>query len=145
MAHKRFQRNTPQRRVILEELQKTHTHPTAGELFQMVRRRLPKISLGTVYRNLDLLAETGKIQKLDLGSGEARFDAKTHAHYHVRCARCGRVDDVPGLSADLVGDEMAEAAGYKILGHRLELVGICAHCQSAPEPIGEGPAPRAGR
>jgi Fur family ferric uptake transcriptional regulator len=96
----------------------------------MVRRRLPKISLGTVYRNLDLLAEAGKIQKLDLGGSEARFDAVTEAHYHVRCVRCGRVDDVPGLPADLVGHGMAKAAGYEILGHRLEFVGICPQCKT---------------
>jgi Fur family ferric uptake transcriptional regulator len=96
----------------------------------MVRRRLPKISLGTVYRNLDLLAEAGKIQRLDLGGSEARFDADTDAHYHVRCVRCGRVDDVPGLPADLVADGMATAAGYEILGHRLEFVGICPQCKT---------------
>jgi Fur family ferric uptake transcriptional regulator len=130
MTHTAFQRNTPQRKVILEELQRTTSHPTAGELHQIVRRRVPKISLGTVYRNLDLLAEAGKIQKLDLGGSEARFDAKTDAHYHVRCVRCGRVDDVPGLPADLVGDELARAAGYEMLGHRLEFVGICPQCKT---------------
>ena len=130
MSHTAFQRNTPQRRVILEQLQRTTSHPTAGELYQIVRRRLPKVSLGTVYRNLDLLAEAGKIQKLNLGGSEARFDAKTDAHYHVRCVRCGRVDDVPGLPADLVADEMANRAGYEILGHRLEFVGICPQCKA---------------
>ena len=144
MTHTAFQRNTPQRRVILEELQKSRSHPTAGELYQMVRRRLPKISLGTVYRNLDLLAEAGKIQKLDLGSSEARFDAETDAHYHVRCVRCGRVDDVANVPCDLVGDEFAEVAGYEILGHRLEFLGICPQCNHAHERGGEEPSLESG-
>ena len=130
MTDAAFQRNTTQRMVILEELRGTNSHPTAGELYQMVRRRLPKISLGTVYRNLDVLAEAGKIQKLDLGGGQARFDARNDAHDHVRCVRCGRVDDVPGPSADLGNEQMANAAGYEILGHRLEFVGVCPQCRT---------------
>lgn len=133
MTETKFQRNTPQRRVILEELQKTSAHPTAAELYAKVRRRLPKISLGTVYRNLDLLAEMGKIQKLDLGGGEARFDGNPDAHYHVRCVRCGRVDDVHGLPAGTRLDAPREAAGYEILGHRLEFVGVCPRCKDPPE------------
>jgi Fur family ferric uptake transcriptional regulator len=103
------------------------------ELYELVRRRLPKISLGTVYRNLDLLAEMGKIQKLDLSGGEARFDGNVDAHYHVRCIRCGRVDDLHGVPPRLVIDRPSEAAGYRILGHRLEFVGVCPHCQGRPE------------
>jgi len=133
MTETKFQRNTPQRRVILEELQKTSSHPTAAELYAKVRRRLPRISLGTVYRNLDLLAEMERIQKLDLGGGEARFDGNLDAHYHVRCVRCGRVDDVHGLPAGARIDGPREAAGYEILGHRLEFVGVCPHCKDPPE------------
>ena len=74
MPERGFQRNTPQRKVILEELQKAASHPTAAELYEIVRRRLPRISLGTVYRNLELLSESGLIRKLSMGSAEARFD-----------------------------------------------------------------------
>ena len=133
MTETKFQRNTPQRRVILEEIQKASSHPTAAELYETVRRRLPKISLGTVYRNLDLLAEMGKIQKLDVSGGEARFDGNLDAHYHVRCVRCGRVEDVYGLPTGTLIDGASEAAGYEILGHRLELVGVCPQCKGPPE------------
>ena len=102
MTETKFQRNTPQRRVILEELQKTSSHPTAAELYAKVRRRLPRISLGTVYRNLDLLAEMGKIQKLDLAGGETRFDGNPEPHCHMRCVRCGRVDDLHEIAVDVV-------------------------------------------
>jgi Fur family ferric uptake transcriptional regulator len=134
MNLRRFQRNTPQRKVILEELQKTTSHPTAVEVYEIVRRRLPKISLGTVYRNLDLLTEMGTIQRLDPGGTEARFDGNPDCHYHVRCVRCGRVDDVHGLPAGLPTDQLEEDAGYEILGLRLELVGICPRCIAAAAP-----------
>ena len=129
MATGTFQRNTPQRRAILEELRRVASHPTAVELYELVRRRMPKISLGTVYRNLDLLAEMGAIQKLDLAGTEARFDGDPNAHCHVRCVRCGRVDDASGLPANPIGNEPKEAGGYVILGSRVEFVGICPECR----------------
>ena len=125
-----FQRNTAQRQIVLEELQKVTSHPTAADVYEMVRRRMPKISLGTVYRNLELLAERGTIQKLALGGKEARFDGNPDCHYHVRCVRCGRVDDLEGLPNDLVGDKLEQVGGYKIIGHHLEFVGICGECGS---------------
>jgi Fur family transcriptional regulator, ferric uptake regulator len=121
-------RNTRQRQVVLEELQKLKIHPTAVVLYEIVRRRLPKISLGTVYRNLDLLARTGLIQKLNVAGGEARFDGEVAQHDHVRCVRCGRVDDVSAPPLDLVGGTTHDWGGYQILGHRLEFFGICPEC-----------------
>ena len=83
---------TRQRRVILQELQKVTTHPTADQVYDMVRKKLPRISLATVYRNLDLLAQDGLISKLD-GGAQLRFDGNPADHYHIRCTRCQRVDD----------------------------------------------------
>ena len=128
MPHRKIQRNTPQRRIILEELRNVSSHPTAVELYELVRQRMPKISLGTVYRNLDLLAQQGTIQKHALGGAEARFDGHPNRHYHVRCDRCGRMDDLDGMHEDLVGEQPAQASGYRILGYRLELIGICPDC-----------------
>ena len=86
-------RLTPQRQVILEELAKVKTHPTANEVYDMVRKRLPRIGLGTVYRNLELMADNGMILKLEVGGSQKRFDATTNLHYHIRCT-CWRI--VPG-------------------------------------------------
>ena len=105
---------------------------------------MPRISLGTVYRNLDLLAEMGRIQKLDLSGGEARFDGSVDAHYHVRCIRCGRVDDVHGVPTHPLVDGPTEPAGYEILGHRLEFVGVCPHCRERPEREHAGPPQKEG-
>ncbi|MBN2024208.1 MAG: transcriptional repressor [Pirellulales bacterium] len=129
-------RNTRQRAVVLEELRGVNTHPTAVELYQIVRRRLPKISLGTVYRNLELLSRAGTIRKLDLGSGEARFDGDTRRHEHVRCVRCGRVGDVDASPEEMAGRGALErlstqAGGYQILGYRLEFLGVCPRCAAA--------------
>ena len=128
MAEATFQRNTPQRKVILEELQTACTHPTAVELYELVRRRLPKVSLGTVYRNLELLSEAGLARKLGGGASEARFDGDLDVHCHVRCVECDRVHDVTGRPPELAGPKSDAAGGYEILGHRLEFIGICPDC-----------------
>jgi len=123
-----FQRNTRQRKVIIEELRKVDTHPSATELYEMVRSRLPRISLGTVYRNLELLAESGEILKLESG-GQARFDGNPARHHHVRCSVCGRVDDVHRSIEDDGLDQVAKLDGYQIQDYRLEFIGICPECQ----------------
>lgn len=129
MLARRPHRNTRQRQVILEELQNLTSHPTAAALYETVRRRLPKISLGTVYRNLELLARMGVIQKLDFAGGEARFDGNVARHDHLRCVRCGRVDDVSAPPLDLSEGPTNDWSGYRILGHRLEFFGICPECR----------------
>jgi Fur family transcriptional regulator, ferric uptake regulator len=121
-------RQTRQRRAILEALQRLTSHPTATELYEVVRRRLPKISLGTVYRNLDALTRAGAIRKLEPGHGEARFDGDCGRHYHVRCVRCGRLADVHGLAPDVQPEVAARLTGFRILGHALEFVGVCRGC-----------------
>jgi Fur family ferric uptake transcriptional regulator len=129
MTAAKFQRNTQQRKVMLEELRKTHSHPTATELYEIVRRRLPKISLGTVYRNLELLTEMGAIRKLEIFGKEARFDGDLERHYHVRCERCSRVDDFVSVFPVQAIEEARDMNGWKILGRRVEFVGICPECQ----------------
>jgi Fe2+ or Zn2+ uptake regulation protein len=129
-------RITPQRRVILEELRSVHEHPTAREVFDRVRVRLPHISLGTVYRNLEILSRRGMIRTLELGCTERRYDGDTDDHYHLCCIRCGRIEDAP--MAPLAGLEEALDAttGYALIGHRLEFKGICPGCQAAQKDAG---------
>jgi Fur family ferric uptake transcriptional regulator len=128
-----FQRNTQQRQVILEELQKFKTHPTASTLYTHVRSRLPKISLGTVYRNLEMLNRLGLVKKFEFGGGEARYDGTTQNHDHIRCLHCGRLEDVSLPPHDLMGREANDLGGYKILGHRFEYLGVCPECQATAE------------
>ncbi len=122
-------RLTTQRQIILEELAKVTTHPTASELYDMVRKRLPRIGLGTVYRNLDLMAESGMILKIEVGGTQKRFDATTDNHYHIRCAICGKVDDIDVPVIEELVTQAAAATSYHILGHHVEFTGICSTCQ----------------
>jgi Fur family ferric uptake transcriptional regulator len=121
---------TKQRQLILDELSKVKSHPTADELYQMVRKQMPKISLGTVYRNLEILSDSGVIQKIDVGGTQKRFDADISNHPHIRCVKCGKVAD---LHVDLefdFEDVARKASEFTILKHRLEYSGICPACES---------------
>ena len=122
-------RMTRQRQVILEELRKVNTHPSADEIYEMVRKRLPRISLGTVYRNLEILSESGEIQKVELGSNLKRFDGFAHLHSHIRCMRCDRLVDAPvHLNLD-IDDRLQTETDFRILGHKLEFTGMCPNCK----------------
>lgn len=121
-------RLTTQRQIILEELSKVTSHPTANEVYDMVRRRLPRIGLGTVYRNLELMADVGVILKLEVGGTQKRFDATVEPHYHVRCSSCGKVDDIDIAVQEQINQVAEKASNYKILGHHIEFTGICSSC-----------------
>ena len=122
-------RSTAQRRVILEELRKTSAHPTAEEVHSLARKRLPRISLGTVYRNLEGLASEGVVLRLDTNGTRKRFDGNPARHYHIHCVRCGRVDDVPVQVDQRVDTALRGRTEYRVLGHRLEFDGVCPRCR----------------
>lgn len=124
-----LQRMTRQRTVILETLCRLHSHPTADELYEEVRRELPNVSLGTIYRNLDVLARLGRVRRLESGGAQARFDGETSPHYHVRCQRCGKVDDVPMTAGTRIRRPRKSAHGFQILDHRIEFEGLCPACR----------------
>jgi Fur family ferric uptake transcriptional regulator len=123
-------RMTRQRLVILEELRGTRTHPTADELHHMVRARLPRVSLGTVYRNLDILAEEGAVLKLEPAGGGRRFDGSVLPHHHVRCVRCGRVADIMCPVSIPETDGLCPP-GFRITAARVEFDGVCDFCAAA--------------
>ena len=128
MTNEKRRRHTPQRKIILEELGALTTHPTAAELFAIVRQRLPRISLGTVYRNLEVLHQDGQILKLELAGSEARFDGNTHFHHHVRCTECSSVRDIE-LSKPLeLMDNISDSCGFEIHGYKLKFIGTCPAC-----------------
>ena len=128
MTHNNKLRMTQQRRVILEELRKENIHPTADQLYEMVRKRLPRISLGTVYRNLEILTSLGEIQTLEVSGSQKRYDGIPNKHYHIRCVHCDRVDDAPIAPLNRLEDELYGATVYTIMGHRLEFLGLCPAC-----------------
>ena len=94
---------TIQRQTICEELCKLTSHPTADELYDIVKKRMPQISLGTVYRNLEQLAECGVILKLETAGRQKRFDGNPAPHHHIRCKVCGAVRDLHHESFERAG------------------------------------------
>ena len=123
-------RYTRQRQEVYDYLRAVACHPTAEEVYHAVRCHIPKISLATVYKALETLASAGLVTKLPDASGAARYDGRTDAHYHFRCVRTGRVEDVPlRYSPDLLERldpaliDTLRGQGFHVTGHRLELVG----------------------
>ena len=123
-------RMTPQRRVILQELERMKSHPTADEMYEAARKVLPRISLGTVYRNLETMSRVGLIRKLEFGDTQKRFDDNApEGHYHVRCVSCGRLDDVAVRFVPSIEDAFRAGSDYEITGHQLVLTGLCPKCK----------------
>jgi len=123
-------RMTKQRTAILEALKSVKTHPTADEVYEMVRSVNPRISLGTVYRNLEAMASEGVIQKLEGFGSKKRFDGDISRHYHIECIRCGRVDDIFIDQLMDIEKKIQTATNYKVTGHSIEFVGICPSCKT---------------
>lgn len=124
-----FMRNK-HREAILKVLKATNCHPTADWIYEEVRKEIPNISLGTIYRNLRLLQQSGEILEIDLSGTISRFDGNPNNHYHFRCESCGRILDVDEpINIELDG-RVAQKTGFKILYHRLEFRGLCQECQN---------------
>src|SRR5437879_3496889 len=125
---------TPQRRLVLETLAATRSHPDAEQLIASVRRRDPSISVATVYNTLRLLADAGHVLELRGLGPRTRYDANTGDHDHFTCRRCGAVEDIP---PQLEG--MARLHGRGLSRYRVDRVavhasGVCARCRSVPQP-----------
>ena len=122
-------RRTSQREIILQELKKSRQHLTGDELFRAVRKKMPRISLATVYRNLELLSETGVIAKLEVSGRQRHFDSEVAGHDHVSCVQCHKVENVhlEGRKEDCPSHGVVD--GYIITGRRLEFFGLCPQCQ----------------
>jgi len=126
-----MQRKTKQREAILSVLRSTTSHPTAAWIYEQVRKEIPDISLGTVYRNLRLLREAGEIMEIDLSGTFSRFDGNQDNHYHLRCERCGRLFDVDEPVNTEIDERVARKTGFQISYHRLEFRGLCQECQKS--------------
>lgn len=114
-----------QREAILEELRSRKDHPTAEMIYTAVKVRYPRVSLGTVYRNLSLLYDKGEILKVSHGEGGEHYDGFTHPHNHFVCCRCGRVLDVE--SKDEVKEPESKDIGT-VESHSVIFYGLCKNC-----------------
>ena len=121
-------RNTIQRSLVLEAVNKLRCHATADQIYDEIVKDHP-----TMYRNLTFLAEKGEIRRLEIPGGADCFDHRCHDHCHVKCEKCGRVFDVDmefvtGLEKGIQNDHGFAFTGYEILFH-----GVCPDCQRSPQ------------
>lgn len=121
-------RNTKQRKLVLDAVRQSYNHPTADEIYNVVRAQDDKISRGTVYHNLNLLADAGEILSIKTPGG-SRFDRTIEPHAHIICTSCSRVIDVP-LPFDAQLDAKAsEQIGWNVTSHYTIFEGLCPDCQ----------------
>ncbi len=122
---------TNQRKVVLDELQRSFSHPTADELFVNVRKKIPHISLATVYRTLETLEKVGLARKITIDSNQMRFDGNVEDHYHITCVQCGKVDDIPSSAIKKVDVKAGDIEGYAVTGYQIHFYGICENCNGS--------------
>jgi Fur family peroxide stress response transcriptional regulator len=124
---RRGMRLTDQRQLILEVVRQTDAHPTAEWVHTAVRRRLPRVSLATVYRNLRLLARHGFLSQIQ-AEPSVRFDARVGRHHHFTCSACGRIFDLEEPVDARLDARVAARTGFRISHHRIEFYGRCGRC-----------------
>ena len=123
MIGKRYSR---QRELIYHCVRKSHEHPTAEMVYRQLKPDHPQLSMGTVYRNLTLLAEEGLLRRMPFSI--ERYDATTEPHSHFRCSRCERVLDLTQPYDSRLDEQARALSGYQITGHALIFEGLCPDC-----------------
>lgn len=121
-------KHSRQRDLVKEFLMTRKDHPTADVIYMNVRRADPNISLGTVYRNLALMAKDGEINRLSMGDGADRFDADTSPHFHLLCENCGAVVDLETEDIGAVLEKAARRCGGRVTGYVAYFYGVCPDC-----------------
>jgi len=122
-----------QRELVLQTVLENPIHPTADDVYEQVRRQNPKISLGTVYRNLNFLSEMGMIRKISMPVGSDRFDGRLDEHYHMACTCCGRVFDMECGALRELDRQILDLQGFQVRDRHLLLTGLCRDCRQAQE------------
>ncbi len=117
-----------QRESIQEFLSASCDHPTADDVYMKVRQQYPNISLGTVYRNLNLLAELGEAVKITTPNGGVHFDGRTEPHYHFCCNECGNVLDLDLEQLTCINEAAGKNFDGVIESHEMLFYGICKDC-----------------
>ena len=120
---------TPQRKAVLRVLTASDVHLTPAAIYERVVRRYPRISLVTVYRTLNILAELGLVCEVRTGANSKSYVAGNQEHHgHLICNRCGRVADFTGYDIDELVQHLSSESSYQVLDHRLDLYGLCPEC-----------------
>ncbi len=120
-----IRRYSKQRQKIFELIKMSRSHPTAQWLYGALKKVAPSISLGTVYRNIHILVEEGKITGRAYGGGTEHYDAIRDVHYHFICSSCGAVSDFPMPVKEVITREAQKISTHSISGHTIQFHGIC--------------------
>ncbi len=120
---------TTQRTAVFNYLGRVDHHPTAEDVFLAVKQELPKISLATVYKNLEALVACGAASKLTYADAAARYDIRTDHHFHSRCTTCGKIMDLEPPASLELAKLIKAPRGFQVEDYRVELLGLCRECQ----------------
>jgi Fe2+ or Zn2+ uptake regulation protein len=122
-------RNTIQKQLVLDAVVKLASHPTADDVYNQVVSMYPNISKGTVYRNLNSLAEDGQLRKISVPDSADRFDATTKPHYHIKCIKCESFYDIEIPYINDIDNRVKSITGYALEGHDIVFKGTCPLCR----------------
>ena len=122
-------RNTIQKDLVRNAVYEMRRHVTANEVYEFVKEFCPTIGKGTVYRNLGILVEEGKVRKVEVPDGSDRFDFTLENHYHVECIKCGEIFDVDMDVISELEKKIKDTHGMKYISHDIFFKGICQECQ----------------
>ena len=123
-----MRRDTRQKDAIFRMLRNSKSHPTADQIYAEVRKEIPRISKGTVYRNLQILKEDGMVTELKASGSQSRYEIKLENHYHFRCDHCGRVFDLDEPVDSNLNARVSANTGFKVVSHQTEFRGLCKAC-----------------
>ena len=130
-------RNTIQRSLVLEAVNKLHCHATADEVYEEIIKEHPTISKATVYRNLSLLSEMGEIRRLEIPGSADRFDHISYHHCHVKCSVCGRVYDVDMDFVTGLENGIRDTHGFDFTDYDIIFHGVCPDCKGRNDSAGK--------
>ena len=129
----RARRSSVQRQLLQRIIEHSRDHPTALVVFEKAREQMPSISLGTVYRNLQLLVDQGILLERKNGNQPARYEANRQRHYHISCVQCGALEDLSVPYQEVLDRRVQRMVRYRLQEHRMEFYGVCPRCQERSE------------
>lgn len=118
-----------QRELLMSQLRRHHIHPTADELYALVRAENPNISLATVYRNLNQLVDGGMVMRISIPGQADRFDDKNDGHQHMICTHCSSITDIPTSALPDICGVVAENTGLDVAACSMVFYGTCKACE----------------
>lgn len=124
---------THQRQVIYEILKNMHGHPSPEEVYARVKRRIPSISLATVYKNLHLFIESGVFREVSLHHGTLRVETNHKPHHHLVCTSCKSITDIDAEALGLATQYGKLPGGFLAQRFAVDVLGVCVDCQKKPD------------